>query len=82
MARHKFKVTFLNCSGVEQSVTVRADDEAAALGTVLDEHAEDIPNEPCGFMVGPDEPLPVEAIPLPTGKREVQALFKRLEAQL
>ncbi len=79
MARHKFRVTFLNCAGVEQHVSVRADDEAAALGTVLDEHAEDIPDEPCGFMVTPDKELPVEAIPLPTTRKKARELFERLK---
>ena len=82
MAKHKFRVTFLNCSGIEQSVVVRAADEAAALGTVLDEHAESIPHEPCGFMVGPDQELPVQAIPLPTSRRKARELFGRLEELL
>lgn len=40
----KFEVTYFDAEGDEHEVTVKADDEAAALGCVLDEHGDDIPH--------------------------------------
>lgn len=38
----KYTITYFNPDGQEKEITIKADDEAAALGLVLDEYEDDI----------------------------------------